>query len=82
MRNLTSSSLPLLHPLCIAAAPFPLIVDAIFGFSFDPNNGIREPYRAIIDVISRHKLLRAQAVRRLFSFAHLDPVAFVFPVSL
>ncbi len=27
-----------------------LIVDAIFGFSFDPQSGIREPYKGIIQV--------------------------------
>lgn len=43
-----------LFPLWIAAASFPLIVDAIFGFSFDPKNGIREPYRAIIEVSNMH----------------------------
>lgn len=33
-----------------ASASFPLIVDAVFGFSFDPKDGVREPYKGIIEV--------------------------------
>jgi hydroxyethylthiazole kinase-like uncharacterized protein yjeF len=30
-------------------ASYDLIIDGIFGFSFDPTNGIREPYKSLIE---------------------------------
>lgn len=42
----------------LTVGAFDLIVDAIFGFSFNPANGIREPYAGIIQVWTTRRRVR------------------------